>query len=282
MTKIEILPRVKLDESVIERIKKGFGDDDGDVFAGLWAEYLHLRMCFNDLKNGFGGDNPPMIPVWAVAPEFEKRYRNLLVEAIVLTACRLTDNPTVGGKKTISISVLPGWFAHEPNLKKEMKRLVDTATTANEPKALRTWRNRQLAHTAKDRKRTLVSGDETEAAVDSIAEALAFVWNRRLNEDPELPHLRPASTALGEHLSRMYERTTAFESWLLKVASHEDVDDIPGVAAAVRRLTGRAETEAADPGDEPDPVVEFLKGAREARKIADRIEHVRADDEAPH
>ena len=187
MTKTEILPRVKLDEAVIERIKRGLGDDDGDVFACLWVEYLHLRMCFHDLKNGFGGDNPPMIPVWAAAQEFEKRYRNLLVEAIVLAACRLTDNHTVGGKKTISISVLPGWFAHEPNLKKEMKRLVDTATTANEPKALRTWRNRQLAHTAKDRKRTPVSGDETEAVVDSIREALAFVWNRRLNEESRAP-----------------------------------------------------------------------------------------------
>ena len=281
MTKTEILPRVKLDEAVIERIKRSLGDDDGDVFAYLWAEYLHLRMCFKDLKNGFGGDNPPMIPVWAVDQEFEKRYRNLLVEAIVLAACRLTDNHTVSGKKTISISVLPGWFAREPNLENEMKRLVDTATTANEPKALRTWRNRQLAHTAKDRKRTPVSGDETEAAVDSIHEALAFVWHRRLNEDPDLPHLRPASTALGEHLSRMYERTTAFEAWLLKVASHDDVDDIVGGAAAVRRLTGRPETEAADPGDEPDPVVEFLKGAREGRQIAGRIEHVRAG-EAPH
>ena len=276
MTKTEILPRVKLDEAVIERIKRELGDDHGDIFACLWAEYLHLRMCFHDLKNGFGGDNPPMIPVWAVAQEFEKRYRNLLVEAIVLAACRLTD---VGGKKANSISVLPGWFAHEPNLKKEMKRLVDTATTANE--ALRTWRNRQLAHTAKDRKRTPVSGDETEAAVDSIREALAFVWNRRLNEDPELPHLRPASTALGEHLSRMHERMTAFEAWLLKMASHDDVDDIPGGAAAVRHLTGRPQTSPADPGDEPDPVVEFLKGAREARKIAGRIAHLRAG-EVPH
>ena len=238
-------------------------------------------MCFNDLKNGFGGDNPPMIPVWAVAPEFEKRYRNLLVEAIVLTAGRLTDNPTVRGKKTISISVLPGLFAHEPNLKKEIKRLVDTATTATETKALRTWRHRQLAHTAKERERPAVSGDEVQAAVNAIHGALAFVWHQRFTEEPELPRPRPASAALGEYLSLMCERTTAFESWLLKVASHDDVDDIPGVAAAVRRLTGRAETEAADPGDEPDPVVEFLKGAREARKIADRIEHVRAD-EAPH
>ena len=276
MAKTEMPPRVKLDDSVIERMKGGLGDDDADVFAYLWAEYLHLRMCFNDLKNGFGGDKPPMIPVWTVAPEFEKRYRNLLVESIVLAACRLTDKQTVGGKGTITIALLPGWFAHEPKLKTEMKRLVDTATTANEPKALRTWRNRQLAHTAKDRKRTPVSGDETEAAIDSIREALCFVWERRLKEGPELPHLRPASMALGEHLSRLHERTAAFGTWLMDAAGHDDGEDIPGAAAAVRRFAGRPEAEIADPEAEPDPVEEFLKGTREARKIAGTIARMRA------
>ena len=54
MTKTEVLPLVKLDETLLRRIKTFLGDDDGDLFARLWAEYLHLRMCFNDLKNGFG------------------------------------------------------------------------------------------------------------------------------------------------------------------------------------------------------------------------------------
>ena len=271
MTKTEILPRVKLDETLIERTKMCLGDDDGDLFARLWAEYLHLRMCFNDLKNGFGGDAPPMIPVWAVATEFQNRYRNLLVEAIGLAACRLTDN----GKKKISIKALPRLFSDEPDLKSEIDRLVRTATTANE--ALRTWRNWQLAHTVKENERPAVSGDEAEFAVDAIHEALAFVWRRRFNEDPELPHSRPASAALGEHLSRMHERTAAFEAWLLEAVGHHDGDDIPGAAAAVRRLAGRPEAQAADPGDEPDPVVEFLKGAREVRKIAGRTAHMRVE-----
>ncbi len=274
MTKTEIFPRVKLDEALLKKIKTFLGDEDGDLFAWLWAEYLHLRMCFHDLKNGFGGDDPPMIPVWAVATEFQNRYRNLLVEAIVLAACRLTDNT----KRTVTIKALPRLFADEPDLKMEIERLVRTATAANE--ALRTWRNRQLAHTAKAKERTAVSGDEAEAAVDSLHEALTFVWHRRLNEDPELPHPRPASTALGEHLSRMHERTAAFEAWLLEAAGHDDGDDIPGAAAAVRRLTGRPEAEAANPGDDPDPVVEFLKGARQARKIAGRIAHMRAAEAA--
>lgn len=275
MTKSEILPRVKLDEALIERMKTVLGDD-GDVFAWLWAEYLHLRTCFNDLKNGFGGDAPPMIQVWAISKEFENRYRNLLIEAIVLAACRLTDKRTVARKKTISIAVLPEWFAQEPKLKKEMKRLINTATTATE--ALRTWRNRQLAHTDKERERTPVSGDETEAAVDALHEALAFVWRQRLNEDPNLPHPRPTSAAIGEHLSRMHERMAEFEAWLMEAAGHDTQDDIHGAASAVRRLAVGPEDEAANTGDEADPVVEFLKGAREARKIAGRTAGIRAAD----
>ena len=275
MTTSEIFPRVKLDDALIKRIKTFLGDD-GDLFARLWAEYLHLRMCFNDLKNGFGGDAPPMIPVWAVATEFQNRYRNLLIEAIVLAACRLTDKT----KKTVSIKALPRFFTDEPDLKMEIDQLVRTATTANE--TLRAWRNWQLAHTAKERERTGVSGDEAEAAVDAIHEALAFVWRRRFNEDPELPHPRPASAALGEHLSHMHERTAAFEAWLLEAAGHDDGDDIPGAAAAVRRLAGRPETEATNPRDEPDPVVEFLTGAREVRKMADRIARMRAAGPPTH
>lgn len=226
-------------------------------------------MCFNDLKNGFGGDDPPMIQVWAVAPEFEKRYRNLLVEAIVLAACRLTDKRTVAGKKTISISVLPEWFAHEPNLKKEMTRLIDTATTAG-GNALRPWRNWQLAHTAEARERPSVCGNDAEAVVDAIQEALAFVWRRWLKGVPELPD-RPASASIGEHLSRMHKRMAGFETWLMEATGHDTQDGIHGATAAVRHLAGGPEAEAADPGDEPDPVVEFIKGAREAREIADRI-----------
>lgn len=268
MTTSELSPRVKLDDALLERIKTVLGDDD-DVFAWLWAEYLHLRMCFNDLKNGFGGDAPPMIHLWAVSPEFEKRYRNLLVEEIVLAACRLTDNETVSGHKTISISMLPEWFAHEPNLKNEMKRLVKIA--ADESKALRTWRNRQLAHTAKKRERAPVSGDETEATVDALHAALAFVWRQRFNEEPEAPQPRPASAALGEHLSRMHERTVKFAAWLLDVAGHDAGDDIYDMAAAVRRLAAGSEAEAADARNDSDPVVEFFEGAREAREVTDRI-----------
>ena len=66
----------------------------------------------------------------------------------------------------------------------------------------------------------------------------------------------------------------------MEAAGHDDGDDIPGAAAAVRRLTGRPEAEAANPGDDPDPVVEFLKGARQARKIAGRIAHMRAAEAA--
>lgn len=276
MTTSEIFPRVKLDEALIKRINTFLGDDDGDLFARLWAEYLHLRMCFNDLKYGFGGDDPPMIPVRAVATEFQNRYRNLLIEAIVLAACRLTDNT----KKTVSIKALSRLFADKPNVKMEIDQLVRTATTANE--TLCTWRNWQLAHTAKKRERTAVSGDEAEAAVDAIHEALAFVWCRRFNEDPELPRPRPASAALGEHLSHMHERTAAFEAWLLEAAGHDDGDDIPGAAAAVRRLGGGPETEATNPRDQPDPVVEFLKGAREARKMAGRTARMRAAGPPTH
>ena len=268
MSTSEIFPRVKLDDALIERIKTVLGDDDGDAFAWLWAEYLHLRMCFNDLKMGFGGDDPPMIHLWAVSPEFENRYRNLLVEAIVLAACRLTDNDTVSCQKRISISVLPEWFAHEPNLKNEMKRLVKIAS---DPKALRTWRNRHLAHTADKRERTRVSGNEVEAAVDALHAALAFVWRERFKEEPEAPQPRPASGALGEHLSRMHDRAVKFAAWLLDAAGHDAGDDIHDAAAAVRRLAAGSEAEAADPGNESDPVVEFLEGAREARKVMNRI-----------
>ena len=267
MTRSEILPRANIGDAQIERIKRILGSDHGDVFARLWAEYLYLRMCFNDLKNGFKGEDPPMIPVWAVAAEFQKRYRNLLVETIVMTACRLTDHR----KGTVSIKALPRLFAGEQReLKTEVRQLVRTATTASE--ALRLWRNRQLAHTAKEKDRTAVSGDEAEAAVDAIHEALAFVWRRRLGEDnPEEPRPRPASAPLGEHLSCVHERMAAFAEWLLATAGHDDRNDILGAAAAVRRIAGGAGSEAADAGDESDPVVGFLMSAQEARDIISRI-----------
>ena len=269
MTKSEISPRAKLDEALIKHIKTVLGDKNGDAFARLWAEYLHLRMCFNNLTNGFGGDDPPMIQLWAISPEFEKQYRNMLIEAIVLAACRLTDKRTVAGKKTISISVLQEWFAEEPNLK-NLKRLINTATTLTKT-ALRTWRNRQLAHTAEERERPAVSGNDVEAAVKALHKVLAFVWEKKLNRVPEVPRPRPTSATLGEHLSLTHERTAKFEAWLMKAARHDTPGDIYGAAAAVRRLAIGLEADAVDPGDDADPVVEFLLGAREAREIADKI-----------
>ena len=209
MKESEIGPRVKLPETLIETLNEDLGKEKGDQFAWLWAEYLHVRMCVDDLKNGFGGDKPPMNVIWGIAPEFAKRYRNLLIEAIVLGACRLTDKHKVSGKETISIAVLPKWFTNKPELKEEMERLVETA---NEQEKLRTWRHRQLAHTARERERPPVTGEEAEASVNRIHKALAFVWQQRLGKDPELPHPRPTSAAHGEHLSRMHERTASFEA----------------------------------------------------------------------
>ena len=260
---------MKIDDTLIERFTTVLGDDNGDIFASLWAEYLYLRMCCNDLKNGFGGDAPPMMHLWAVSPNFENRYRNLLIEAIVLAACRLTDKTTVSGHKTISISVLPQWFAHEPSLKNEMKRLVKIATAKS--KALRAWRNRDLAHTDENRERPPVSGDETEAAVNALHATLAFVWRHRLIKEPEAVPSRPASAALGQHLSRMHEREIKFAAWLLDVTGHDATDDIHDVATTVRRLAAVSNAEATNTGNEPDPVVQFLEGAQEAREVTDRI-----------
>ena len=276
MSTDEPLSRVKLDDALISRLRTVLGDDNGDAFALLWAEYLHLRMCFNDLKNGFGGDDPPMIQVWAISQQFADRYWTLLLEETVLSVCRLTDKRRVSGKKTTSISVLPEWFAAEPGVKNEVEQLVNTAKTAAE--VLRIWRNTQLAHTAEKRERPPVTGDETEAAVGAIHEALAFVWHRRLYSEPELPHPTPATAALGEHLAHMHETTTTVAAWLLEAAGHDDSDDIPGAAAAMKRLTGGAETKVTGPRQESDPIVEFLAAAREARKIIDRTARVRADN----
>ena len=115
-----------------------------------------------------------------------------------------------------------------------------------------------------------MSGDETEAAVDALNKVLAFVWHQRFKKDPELPNPEPTSAALGEYLSRMHERMAKFEAWLLKAAGHDTQDDIHSAAAAVRRLAVGPEAEVADSGDDSDPVVEFLKGARNVRKIASR------------
>ena len=156
MSTDEPLSRVKLDDALISRLRTVLGDDNGDAFALLWAEYLHLRMCFNDLKNGFGGDDPPMIQVWAISQQFADRYWTLLLEETVLSVCRLTDKRRVSGKKTTSISVLPEWFAAEPGVKNEVEQLVNTAKTAAE--VLRIWRNTQLAHTAEKRERPPVTG----------------------------------------------------------------------------------------------------------------------------
>ena len=270
----KILPRVKLGEPLIGRIKKVLGDDNGGRFERLWAEYHHLRVCFNDLKNGFGGADPPMLQVWAVEPKFDGRYRNLLVGEIVAAASRLTDNT----KNAVSINkVLPRLFRNQPDhLKTEMDRLVRAATDATRP--LREWRNKQMAHTATETERTSVSGDETENAIGAIGEALLFVWHQRLNVDNCNYTLAPLSVAtadLGEHLSIMHERTIAFETWLLRAAGHHAADDIPGAVAAVRRLAGRREPEAT-PRDESDPVVEFLKGAEKARAIASKIADMRS------
>ena len=280
MTKSEICPRTKLDEALIEHIKTVLGEKNGDAFARLWAEYLHLQMRFNDLKNGFGGDDPPMIQLWAICPEFEKQYRNMLIETIVLAACRLTDKRTVAGKKTISISVLQEWFAKEPNLK-NLKRLISTATTLTKT-ALRTWRNSQLAHTAEERERPAVSGNDVEAAVKALHKVLAFVWEKQLNRVPEVPRPRPTSATLGEHLSLMHKRTANFEAWLMKAAKHDTPSDIYDATAAVRRLAIGLDASAVNPGNEEDPVVEFLMGAHEAREIADKIARQTASIRAAH
>ena len=186
--------------------KQKLGEERGNYFKKLWNDFCHLRRLFDSLKDGFGGDDPPMISVWVVSPQFRDHYWKLLVEGIVLSACRLLEKPDTDGKKNVTIRTIPEWF-DEDKPKEDINNLVNTVAGNHTVAALREWRDKELAHTAageetQNPRRRRPIGNEVEAVLDKIYAVLA----RTIHGDRDLAPGR-------RHRNRTRSRTTGNEQW---------------------------------------------------------------------
>ena len=236
--KTRIRPRSNISECDRKTIYAGLGDEKGRVFEILWGEWLRLKTTFNDLKLGFGGDDPPMMQVRAVAAAFGDRCQDLHIEAVVMGTCRLTDRVNPGRSDDVSIGVLPGWFSDMPDKEDKACALVCAADNAAR-RGLRHWRNKQLAHLTSAKTRPEVIGDDVENAVDAIHAALDFVWTEEIKHKPQLPQEISSAMLLSSHLLTAHRAVIDFETTLLKAAEYQKNDETETKEDAIRRLIGR-------------------------------------------
>jgi hypothetical protein len=179
------------DETTDDEIRSIYIDkmceDLGAQFYALWREVASLHRKWGEFVELFGTKPSRIELLNQAAPEFIQMVEDALFDDTVLHISRLTDNPVVGRKETLTIQNLPSLVAHPD----AVQALVDTAKA--KVKACRDHRNNRISHTNRDlalnRSATAladVDKKEVEEAIGAIAAVLNAVHVQYLHEDKGL------------------------------------------------------------------------------------------------
>lgn len=182
------------DDELRAEYVRAMGPDLGQLFHMLRSELWWLRYKWNVFQELFEKGPERINLLDRVAVNFFYLLRQLLYENVMLHLARLTDNPKIKGRETLTIKRLAPLIPDEA-----LRICVRTAEQEVLEKCgfARAWRNKWLAHTdlAISRNRhTLdlpsVEGKNIEGSLRSICALL--------NSVEEHYHLRPSLSMLSD------------------------------------------------------------------------------------
>lgn len=128
---------------VKENMVSIMGDDFGGLFFELRNEILTLSYKWIEYKELYGINSSRIDILNDSAPAFFYMVERILRENVILGITRLTDPPSMNGKKNITIKAVLD-FLSEGDLKIGIKEKMDALIDST--KFCRDWRNRHIAH----------------------------------------------------------------------------------------------------------------------------------------
>jgi len=157
-------------EQVREKHLRDMGQDLGLVYHELSNEVAWLHAKWNQYRQLFGHSPKRVDLLNSAASHFFRIVQDALWDDIILHLARLMDPLRSSGKTNLTLRRLPGVIP-DPNLKREVEKLIEAALTTSS--FARDWRNRKLAHI--DLELALETGVEPLAGVsrEKIEGALA-------------------------------------------------------------------------------------------------------------
>lgn len=144
----------------------------GPVYHELRNDLGWLQVKWVEYRELFGTSPERVDLANSAASLFFRLAHDALWNDILLSLCRLTDNPKVGRNSNLTIKALPE-LCDDPKLRDKISELVDQAVTAT--KFARNWRNRKIAH--RDLQLALAQGADplAEASRAKVEQALSAI-----------------------------------------------------------------------------------------------------------
>jgi AbiU2 len=130
------------DDEVATNYVTAMGSELGKVFHQFWRECAWLHWEWNECVILFGTSRERVDLLIAAAPGFAPLLDASLWDTVLLHISRLTDNPQVASKDTLTLKRLPQLV--DPGIRPRVQDLLDDVV--KKAGFARDWRNRRIAH----------------------------------------------------------------------------------------------------------------------------------------
>src|SRR5690606_30228536 len=154
------------------------GEELGASFYELYRKLVELHVLWQQYRQLFGDDPATVHLLTRTSGLFFKIVQDELWDSVLLGVSRMTDPPTTGKKKNLTIQSLPPMIS-DTKLQGEVQELCDKALVAAE--FAREHRNKRIAHQDHDylsnRNSDPLSGI-SRTLVEEMLAALRAVMNR--------------------------------------------------------------------------------------------------------
>lgn len=154
------------------------GQELGTSFYELYQKLVELHVIWQQYRQLFGGDPETVHLLNRTSGLFFKIVQDELWDSVLLGVSRMTDPPTTGKKKNLTIQSLPPLIS-DTKLQREVQDLCDKALVAAE--FAREHRNKRIAHQDHDyfsNRNSGPLGGISRALVEEMLAALRAVLNR--------------------------------------------------------------------------------------------------------
>lgn len=132
-------------DDIRERYRAALGTEFGDVFHGLWSQWVWSLLRRDEFRELFTRTEDVALLNALTGGGFTWDIQNVLWDDLLLRVCRLTDPPRSAGKPNLTVTQLPAFCEqHGAGLRDQVQGLVDAAV--EKAKFARDWRNRHISH----------------------------------------------------------------------------------------------------------------------------------------
>ena len=131
----------------MDEVRSGYisamGQELGSSFYELYRKLVELHVLWQQYHQLFGGDPDTVRLLNRTSGLFFKIVQDELWDSVLLGVSRMTDPPTTGKKKNLTVQSLPPLIS-DAKLQAELQDLCDKALVAAE--FAREHRNKRIAH----------------------------------------------------------------------------------------------------------------------------------------